>query len=544
MISGNIQQYPLTITSQLSHAEAYYSDVEIVSRLGDCDQIDRSSWGQTANNARKIAKFLDRLGMETGDRIGTMAWNTTRHLECYFGISCSGKVLHTVNPRLFAEQIQYIANHAKDRVMFVDVDFVPLLQQVINELPHCQHVVILCSKETMPEHDFDVEVYCYDELIANESSDYSWPTLDQEMASSLCYTSGTTGNPKGVLYSHRATVLHSWAFAMPDVLGVDDRSVILPVVPMFHVNAWGVPYAAAMAGAKLVLPGRNLDAPSLYDLIEAEQPNRLLGVPTVWLALLNYLDEIKATLTSVERVVVGGSAAPRAMIEAFDRKHDAFLMHVWGMTELCPLGTVNNMNARLAAATDDARYDMMCKQGKAVFGIEIEIMDDDGNRLPHDGVAFGRLMVRGPWVIERYYLADESAVDADGWFDTGDVSTIDANGYMQIVDRAKDVIKSGGEWISSIDLENAAVGHADVVEACVVGVAHPKWDERPLLLLITKDGATVSQEEMNEFLADKVAKWWLPDAVLTVEELPHTATGKLLKAKLREQYHDYFQQSS
>ncbi|RZU36858.1 fatty-acyl-CoA synthase [Fluviicoccus keumensis] len=535
----SMMQQPLLISTLIEHAVLAHPDAEIVSRKVE-GGIHRTTYAQAARRSKQLANALtNKLGIKPGDRIGTLAWNTWRHYELYFGVSGIGAVTHTINPRLFPEQIIYIVNHAQDRFIFVDLTFLPLLEAVHDKLPKVEGYVVLTDREHMPAASKLPNLICYEELIADQSDEYEWPCLDENTGAALCYTSGTTGHPKGVLYTHRSTVLHATAATRHDALNIHADSVILPVVPMFHVNAWGTPYAATITGAKLVFPGAGMDGASLYELINGEQATLLLGVPTVWLGLLNYLDQINAKLDSVHSVVVGGSAAPLAMIKAFDQKHDAFLIHAWGMTELSPLGTVNNLNSKLAALPKEERYQRQLKQGRPVYGVEIKIVDDEGNDLPRDGKTFGRLLVRGPWVAGEYYLHDDRKAFAGGWFDTGDVATIDADNTMQIVDRSKDVIKSGGEWISSIDLENAAVGHPGLKECCVIGVYHPKWDERPLLLAIRKEGSTVTEQEVLDFLKDKIVKWWMPDAVVFVDELPHTATGKLLKTGVREQYKNW-----
>ena len=535
----SMMQQPLLISSLIEHAIVSHPQAEIVSRQVE-GGIFRYTYGQAAVRAKQLANALtQKLGIKVGDRVGTLAWNTHRHYELYFGVSGIGAITHTINPRLFPEQIIYIINHAADRFIFVDLTFVPLLEAVAEHIKNVEGIVVLTDKAHMPTSSKLSNLLCYEDLIADMPTTFDWPLLDENCGAALCYTSGTTGNPKGVLYSHRSTILHTIAAVQKNALNIDEESILLPVVPMFHVNAWGTPYAATMTGAKLVLPAHGMDGASLYELIDGEKANLLLGVPTIWLGLLNYLDQIKATLTSVKNVVVGGAAAPLSMIKAFQEKHDAFLIHAWGMTELSPLGTVNSMTRAMAQLPLGQRYKKQLKQGRSVYGIEMKIVDDAGNELPRDGKAFGSLLVRGPWVVSRYYLNDDQKAFVDGWFDTGDVATIDHENTMQIVDRAKDVIKSGGEWISSIDLENAAVGHPALKECCVIGVYHPKWDERPLLLAIKKEGATVTAAEVIAFLADKVAKWQLPDTVVFVDELPHTATGKLLKTGVRETYKNY-----
>ena len=534
---GNMMNGQLLISGLIEHAEAYHAEAEIVSRTVE-GPIHRYTFSDAAKRSRQLANALTKLGLEKGDTIGTLAWNTFRHFELYFGVSGIGCVVNTVNPRLFPEQLTYIINHADNKYLFVDLSFVELLESISDTLTGIKGVVILTDKSNMPETSLD-NVICYEELISEESEEFFWPEFDENTASSLCYTSGTTGDPKGVLYSHRSTILHAWIVSTGNVASVSSSSVILPVVPMFHVNAWGIPYAAAMLGAKLVLPGPALDGASVFELIDSEKPDLLMGVPTVWLGLLQYLKETDQTLDSVKTALVGGAAAPRAMIQEFEEKHDVFLMHGWGMTEMSPLGTATSLTAAMGDMDLEDRYDLQQKQGKAFYGLEMTIADDEGNELPKDGIAFGRLLVKGPTIVERYFKSNESAMDDNGWFDTGDVAKIHPEGYMEIVDRSKDVIKSGGEWISSIDLENTAVGHPGVGEACVIGVLHEKWDERPVLLIVKAANEDPSKEDILSFLEDKVAKWWLPDDVIFVEELPHTATGKLLKTNLRDEYKSY-----
>ncbi|MGM0564273.1 MAG: long-chain-fatty-acid--CoA ligase [Pseudomonadota bacterium] len=533
----SMMQQPMLISSLLEHAEVAHPNAEIVTRSVE-GPIHRYTYGDAAKRSKQLANALkDKLGIKQGDRVATLAWNTYRHYELYFGVSGMGAVLHTINPRLFPEQIAYIVGHAEDRYLFVDLTFMPLVEALKDKLPSLEGVVVMTDREHMPESE--LELLCYEELIADCSEDFDWPQLDENAGAALCYTSGTTGNPKGVMYTHRSTVLHAMASCRQDALALSGDDAILPVVPMFHVNAWGTPYATTMLGAKMIFPGAGMDGASLYELIDSEKATQLLGVPTIWLGLLNYLDEAGKKLDSVESVVVGGAAAPLAMIKAFEEKHDAFLIHAWGMTEMSPIGTVNTLTSEMRAMSKEERYQHQLKQGRAVYGVEMKIIDDEGNELPRDGEAYGRLLVRGPWIADEYYKNDDRSAFIDGWFDTGDVATIDPQNTMQIVDRAKDVIKSGGEWISSIELENQAVGHPDLTECCVIGVAHPKWDERPLLLAVRKEGADPDADAIREFLSDKVAKWWLPDAIVFVDELPHTATGKLLKTGLRKDYANY-----
>ena len=534
---GNMINSQLLISGLIEHAEKYHADTELVSRTVE-GPIHRYTLSDAAKRSRKLANALIRLGIKEGDCVGTLAWNTFRHFELYFGVSGIGSVINTINPRLFPEQMSYIVNHAEDKYLFVDLSFVGLVESLIESFTSLKGVVILTDKEHMPETSL-ANVLCYEELLEGESDEFIWPEMDENTASSLCYTSGTTGNPKGVLYSHRSTILHTWIASSGNSMNVSSSSVILPVVPMFHVNAWGIPYAAAMNGAKLVLPGPALDGASLYELIESEKPQLLMGVPTVWLGLLQFLREGNHTLESVETALVGGSAAPRAMIQEFEEKHNVFLVHGWGMTEMSPLGTTTIKTSDMDGMDLEKRYDIQQKQGKAFYGVEMTIVDDKGNDLPRDGKSFGRLLVKGPAIVERYFKSKETALDQRGWFDTGDVAKISEDGRMEIVDRSKDVIKSGGEWISSIDLENSAVGHPAVAEACVIGVLHKKWDERPILLVVKVEEQEVTKEDILDYLKDKVAKFWLPDEVVFVKELPHTATGKLLKTNLREEYKEF-----
>lgn len=536
-MQGQMMNRPLLISGLLEYAEQVHPNSEIVTRQVEGD-IHRYNYAGAGKRCRKLANALSRLGMDSGDRIGTLAWNTHRHYELYMGVSGMGAIVHTVNPRLFPEQILYIINHAEDRYLFVDLTFVPLLEPMVEQLTTLQGIVVMTDRAHMPDSSIK-GLICYEELLDAESDQYEWPAFSEETAASLCYTSGTTGNPKGVLYSHRSTVLHAQASCQPGALNISLDTTVLPVVPMFHVCAWGSPYAATLTGAKMVFPGPHMDGASLHELIDAEQVTLALGVPTIWMGLTAYMDEIGKTLESVESVVVGGAAAPMSLIQQFEEKHGIFLIHAWGMTETSPLGTVNSNSRAMKSLPLAERYQLQAKQGRPIYGVSIKIVDDEGVELARDGVAFGRLLITGPWVADSYFREDHPENFIDGWFDTGDVATINPDGYMQIVDRRKDVIKSGGEWISSIELENAALGHPSVAESCVIGVAHKKWDERPLLLIVKKSGESLSDGDMIEFLTGKVAKWWLPDAVVFVDELPHTATGKLLKMTLREQYQSY-----
>jgi fatty-acyl-CoA synthase len=534
---GLMMNRPLMISALLQHAGRNHSDTEIVSRL-PVGGTHRYTYNDAHRRSRQLVRVLLSLGVKGEDRIGTLAWNTHRHFEIYYAVSGMAAICHTINPRLFPEQIAYIANHADDRFIFFDVNFTGLIETLV---PHCPGVrgwVAMCRRDEMPASAVP-NLLCYEELLAAQDDDYEWPEFDENTASSLCYTSGTTGNPKGVLYSHRSTVLHAYGSSLPDGLGVSARDCILPVVPMFHVNAWGLPYAAALTGTKLVMPGPHLDGASLYSLFETEGVTMSAGVPTIWLGLLHYLQNNKLRLSTVKRLVIGGSAAPPAMIRTFDEQLDITVLHAWGMTEMSPLGTVNTYKHKHLALSPEERDRIRLKQGRGIFGVEMKIVDGNGDALPHDGKAFGDLLVRGPWVTSGYFKGEGGDALRDGWFPTGDVATIDQDGYMQITDRSKDVIKSGGEWISSIELENIAVAHPAVTEAAVIGAPHPKWDERPLLVVIRKAGQEVTRDELIAFYEGKVAKWWIPDDVIFVDDLPHTATGKLSKLQLRERLRDY-----
>lgn len=537
---GLMMDIPLLITSIMKHAEKNHPAREVVSVTAD-QPLHRYTYAEAFQRARQLANALTKLGMRTGDRIGTLAWNDYRHLEVYYAVSCAGAICHTVNPRLFAEQIAYIVNHAGNRWLFTDVAFMPLLEKLQDHLKGVEGFVVLTDSAHMPKTSLS-NVMCYEELLAAESDEFEWPDLGEYTASSLCYTSGTTGNPKGVLYSHRSTVLHSFAAISPDVFGLSQRDSVLAVVPMFHANAWGTAYAAPMVGAKLVFPGPKMgDGETLHALMESEEVTLSLGVPTVWLALLNYLSETGKTLTTLKRTVVGGAACPVSIMEEFQERHGVYVHHAWGMTEMSPLGTFNTLKAGMEKLPKEELLNVQSKQGRGVFCVEMKITDEENNELPWDGTNFGALKVRGPFICSDYFKLEgkSDAHDADGWFSTGDVATIDPDGYMQITDRTKDVIKSGGEWISSIDLENTAVAHPAVAEAAVIGAYHPKWTERPLLIVVKQPGKDVSKEELLASFEGQVAKWWIPEDVAFVSELPHTATGKLNKVALREQFKDY-----
>jgi acyl-CoA synthetase (AMP-forming)/AMP-acid ligase II len=544
MLRGLMMDVPLLVSSLIEHAAQCHGDTEIVSRTIEgpgkdgTGAVHRYTYAAARKRAKQLAQALARLGVRAGDRIGTLAWNGYRHFELYFGISGMGAVIHTINPRLFPEQLAYIVNHAEDAYVFFDLSFAPLVEKLA---PACKRVkswVAMTDRAHMPTAQIP-NLLCYEDLMAAENGDYEWPVLDEWTAAGLCYTSGTTGNPKGVLYAHRTTVLHAYAASLPDVFNCSARSVILPIVPMFHVNAWGVPYFGTMNGAKLVFPGCGLDGKSLYELFESEKVTASAGVPTVWLGLLGYMKQNNLKFSTLKSVVVGGSACPPAMIAAFQDEYGVACRHAWGMTEMSPLGTFCSLKAEHDSLPPEQRREIECKQGRAIYGVQMKIVDGEGRELPRDGKAFGDLLVRGPWILKEYFKDEGGDPLRDGWFPTGDVATIDPEGYMQITDRSKDVIKSGGEWISSIELENIAIAHPGIAEAAVIGVRHPKWDERPLVVAVKKPGANVTREELLAFYQGKVAKWWLPDDVAFVEQLPHTATGKLLKTQLRRDFKDH-----
>jgi acyl-CoA synthetase (AMP-forming)/AMP-acid ligase II len=537
---GLMQDRQLLISTLIEHAARYHPHVEIVSRT--CEgPILRTNWAEIRSRAARLAKALIRMGIGPGDRVATLAWNTHRHVELYFAVSGIGAVLHTVNPRLFPEQIDYILNHAESRVLLFDVTFGGLVKDLRPKLGKVERFVAMTDADHLAGDLAGCEAY--EDLVAAEDDVFDWPQFDETSASSLCYTSGTTGNPKGVLYSHRSTVLHSFTACAADGLRLSSADSVLLAVPLFHVNAWGIPYAAAMCGAKLVLPGPQLDGRSLFDIAVAEACNFSLGVPTVWLGFFKHVDDtpgIDLSGLKLERVVIGGSAAPRAVIERFRRDFGVFVIHAWGMSETSPLATIGNLLPKHRGASEEEQVSVQAKQGRAIYGVELRIRGEDGQPLPHDGSVAGDLLVRGPWVASGYFRGEGGDVlDAEGWFATGDVAKIDADGYVQLTDRSKDVIKSGGEWISSIDLENAAVAHPGVAEAAVIGVHHPRWQERPLMIVVAKPGKAPTREELLDFLSGRVAKWWLPDDIAFVDTLPHTATGKLQKTKLREQFRDH-----
>lgn len=533
-LMGQMMQMPLMISSLLKHAARHCADTEIVSKRVEGD-VHRYTYRDAELRARKLAQALARLGCQPGDRVGTLAWNGYRHFEIYYGTSGSELVCHTINPRLFPEQIAWIINDAEDRVLCFDLSFLPLVEKLAPGLSSVKHFVLMTDRAHMPAQTGIPGLLCYEELVEAEDGNYTWPEFDENTASSICYTSGTTGHPKGAVYSHRSTVLHAYASALPDAMGSSAQDVILPVVPMFHVNAWGLPYSGALVGAKLVLPGPHLDGKSLYELFESEKVTFSAGVPTVWLGLITYAKQNNLKFSTFKRTVIGGSACPPAMIRTLEDEFGVQVIHAWGMTELSPLGTLSKLKAKHLDLPLEAQRRILEKQGKVIYGIDMQITGDDGRPLPWDGQASGNLVVRGPWVIQSYFRRDESPLQ-DGWFPTGDVATIDPDGFMQITDRSKDVIKSGGEWISSIDLENIAMAHPAVHEAAAIACKHPKWDERPLLVVVRKPGQSLTREDMLAFYEGKIAKWQIPDDVVFVDEIPHTATGKIQKLKLREQF--------
>jgi len=535
---GLMQDWPLLCHRIIDHAATFHSARKVISRSVE-GPMHVTDYAELRARALKVAQRLERDGIKLGDRVATLAWNTWRHLECWYGIMGIGAIYHTVNPRLFPEQICWIVNHAEDRMMFIDLTFLPILEKHAAGLKTIERYVVLTDAAHMPKTTLKNAV-AYEDWIGEVDGDFAWKEFDESTAAGMCYTSGTTGHPKGVLYSHRSNVLHSMISAIPDTMGVSSRDVIMPVVPMFHANCWGLALTSPMVGAILVMPGAKMDGASIYELLNTYKVSFTAAVPTIWLMLLQDLEKTGGKLPHLKRVVIGGSACPRAMTKTFQENYDVEVIHAWGMTEMSPLGSLCSMKPEYAELTGEARLDVQMKQGHPPFGVEMEITDDAGKQLPWDGKTFGRLKVRGPAVAKAYYRADnDPAFEADGFFDTGDVATIDAYGYMQITDRSKDVIKSGGEWISSIDLENLAVGHPKVAEAAVIGVKHPKWDERPLLVIVLKKGETASKEELLGFMQGKIAKWWMPDDVVFVDEIPHTATGKIQKLTLRERFKDY-----
>ncbi|MDT8991613.1 3-(methylthio)propionyl-CoA ligase [Curvibacter sp. APW13] len=536
---GLMQSHELLISSLLVFAERHHGEGEIVSRRVEGD-IHRYTYKDLGVRARKVANAIEGMKLGFSDRVATLAWNGYRHLELYFGVSGSGRVLHTLNPRLHPDQVVWIANHAEDQVLCFDMSFLPIVQAVHSRCTTIKHYVALCDADKLPADTGIPNLVSYEAWIGGQSDQYEWPSFDENSASSMCYTSGTTGNPKAALYSHRSTMLHALAGALPDALSMSSRDTVLPVVPMFHVNAWGLPYSAAMTGAKLVFPGPAMDGKSIYELIEGEKVNFAAGVPTVWQMMLGHMQANNLRFSTLKRTVIGGSACPPAMITAFNDQYGVEVLHAWGMTEMSPLGTVCTLKNKHLNLDADAKMKIRLKQGRAVFGVDIKIVDPDtGKDLPWDGKAFGDLYVRGPWIISEYFKHEGGDVLTDGWFHTGDVATIDPDGYMQITDRSKDVIKSGGEWISSIDVENIAMAHPAVAMAACIGMKHPKWDERPIIAVVKKPAMDVTREELLAFFEGKTAKWQIPDDVVFVEAIPLGATGKMQKTKLRELLKDY-----
>jgi len=537
-MNGLMMQQPLLISTLLTHAERHHGEQQVVSRRVEGD-VHRTTYRELAARSRRMANAIAALGVGFGDRVATLAWNGYRHMELYYAVSGSGAVLHTLNPRLHPDQVVWIADHAEDQVLFFDLTFLPLIEAIASRVKTIKKFVAMTDRAHMPASSKVPGLLCYEELVEDAGDAFTWPSFDENTASSLCYTSGTTGNPKGALYSHRSTLLHTFAAALPDSLNCSARDTILPVVPMFHVNAWGLPYAACMVGAKLVFPGPHLDGKSLHELFETEGVTVSAGVPTVWQGLLAHVEANDLKFSTMRRTIIGGSACPPAMMRTFQERYDVQVLHAWGMTEMSPLGTVCTLKPKHAQLSADERMAVQAKQGRAVFGVDLKIVGEDGQELPCDGKAAGELMVRGPWIISNYFKGEGGDPLVNGWFPTGDVSNIDADGYMQITDRSKDVIKSGGEWIGSIDLENVAMAHPAVAMAACIGAKHPKWDERPLLVVVKKPGASLTREELIKFYEGKIAKWWTPDDVVFVDAIPLGATGKMQKNKLREQFAAY-----
>ena len=538
-MQGLMQHHPLMISGVIEFAATYHADTEVVSRRVEGD-IHRTNYAEVNGRAKQIANALDAMNIPRSARVGTLAWNGYRHFELYYGVSGSGRVLHTVNPRLHPDQLVWIVNHAEDEVFAFDMTFLPLVKAVAAKLTTVKHFIALCDADTLPADSGIPNLISYEAWIGAQSDVYQWPAFDENLASSMCYTSGTTGNPKGVLFSHRSTMLHAMAGAATDVLGISSRDCVLPVVPMFHVNAWGLPYLMPMMGSKIVFPGAGMDGKSIYELFEQEKVTFSAGVPTVWQMLLSYMETSNLTLTTMKRTVIGGSACPPAMLDAFRDKYGVTVNHAWGMTEMSPIGTYGTLKGKHANADWPTQRAILLKQGRAVFGVDMKIVDPEGKALAHDGKVSGDLLVRGPWIVSEYFKGEGGTiVDQEGYFATGDVGTIDPDGFLQITDRSKDVIKSGGEWISSIDVENIAMAHPAVMMSACIGIHHPKWDERPILVVVKKPNAEVTAQDLLNFYDGKIAKWQVPDDVQFVEAIPLGATGKMMKAKLREQFKDY-----
>ncbi|EAS49174.1 medium-chain-fatty-acid--CoA ligase [Aurantimonas manganoxydans SI85-9A1] len=537
-MQGLMQQWPLLCSKVIDHAATYHPLREVVSRSVE-GPMHRTNYREVRARAMKLAQRLDREGIRLGDRVATMAWNTWRHLECWYGIVGIGAIYHTLNPRLFPEQIAWIMNDAEDRIIFADITFMPILEAIAPNVPSLEKIVVLTDAANLPETKL-ANVVAYEDWLAEADGDFAWKEFNENTAAGMCYTSGTTGNPKGVLYSHRSNLLHSMMAQQPDAMGLSSRDRVLPIVPLFHANGWGLAFSCPMAGAAMIMPGARMDGASVYEILTTEKVTFSAAVPTVWLMLLQHLEKVGGELPDLRKVVIGGSACPRAVTQKFQEVYGVQVIHAWGMTEMSPLGSLCTIKPEYQDLTGDALLDIEEKQGHPPFAVEMKVTDDENVERPWDGKTFGRLKVRGPAVASSYYKGTGAeAFDEDGWFDTGDVAHMDQHGYMQITDRAKDVIKSGGEWISTIDLENLAVGHPDVAEAAVIGLAHPKWDERPLMVIVRKEGRNVSREDILAYLDGKIAKWWMPDDVAFVDEIPHTATGKIQKMTLRDQFRDY-----
>lgn len=539
---GLMQDQPLLISSLIEFAARHHSEGEIVSRRVEGD-MHRYTYRQAAQRSRQLAGVLDTFDLKPGDRVASIAWNGYRHLEMYFGVSGSGRVLHTINPRMSPEQIVWVVHHAQDQMLCFDMSFLPIVKAIHSKCPSVGHWVAMCEADQLPADTGISGLLSYEALLAAQPGNYIWPELDENTASSMCYTSGTTGHPKAALYSHRSTVLHAYAAALPDVMCLSARDTILPVVPMFHVNAWGIPYSAALTGAKLVFPGPGMDGRSIYDLIEQEHVTYAAGVPTIWQMLLGHMEPNGLRFSTLKRTVIGGSACPPAMVTAFNDNYGVEVLHAWGMTEMSPLGTLCTLKNKHLSLSDEGKMKVRLKQGRALFGVDMKIVDGAGAEMPWDGKTYGDLLVKGPWVLRAYFQGEGDASPVmplvDGWFPTGDVATIDADGYMQITDRRKDVIKSGGEWISSIDIENIAVAHPGVAMAACIGMAHPKWDERPIVVVVKKPGVELSREDVLKFFEGKAAKWQIPDDVVFLDNIPMGATGKMQKARLRDVLRDY-----
>ena len=537
-MKGLMQEWPLLCHKIIDHASIYHGNREIVSRSVE-GPIHRTNYRAIGERARQVAKRLEKDGINFGDRVATMAWNTWRHMEAWYGILGLGAVYHTLNPRLFPDQIAWIMNDAEDRMLFVDLTFLPVVEAIADKVPSLEKVIVLTDAAHMPETKLTNAV-AYEEWVSEVDSDFAWRDIDENSAAGMCYTSGTTGDPKGVVYSHRSNVLHAMAAAQPDMLNLSSKDRMMPVVPLFHANGWSTAFVCPMVGASMILPGAGMDGQSIYEMLTQEHVTMTAAVPTVWLMLLQHMEDIDGSLPELENVVIGGSACPRAITQAFQDKYGVRVIHAWGMTEMSPLGTLCSIKPEYMHLEGEEKLDLQAKQGHPPFTVEMKITDDENNTLQWDGQTFGRLKVRGPGVSSSYYKGrGAEQFDEDNWFDTGDVAHVDAHGYMEITDRAKDVIKSGGEWISSIELENLAVGHEDVAEAAVIGIAHPKWDERPLLVIVRKNGSEPTKESILDFMNGKIAKWWMPDDVAFVDEIPHTATGKIQKTVLRDQFKDY-----